>query len=335
MQLTEADIEGFQKDLDRLREALADVAIGQDQVVSELIIALCTGGHVLIEGMPGLGKTQLVKGLSNAVGLQLGRVQCTPDLMPGDIVGSEFMHHTDRSAPVALEFRPGPVFAPLVLVDEINRATPKTQAALLEAMQERQVTVGGKAHRLPLPFWVAATQNPIELEGTFPLPEAQLDRFLFKITISLPSREALERLVVATIDDEPAARVPQVLSAARLDELGQHAAKVVIGDAVRAAATDLVLATHDRASHGEGAPLLAGVSPRGLQALLRAARVRALWQGRAHVSRGDLKALALPTFRHRILLSMESELAGIDPDAALENIISAWQAEQNEWSRSA
>jgi len=322
--LSERRFQSVQKELGRLREALQRVIVGQDTLIDELITAVFAGGHVLIEGMPGLGKTHLVKGLASCMALELSRIQCTPDLMPADITGSEILVQ-DETGQHRLDFRPGPIFAPVVLVDEINRATPKTQAALLESMQEHQVTLAGKRYALPQPFWVVATQNPIELEGTYPLPEAQLDRFMFKVKVGYPDDKALLSMIEISLDDEPADHLSAILAANQIEEIMAQAREVFVADAVKQAAVGLILATHPERKEAMPAGrqhIRYGSSPRGMQALLRSARMHALLQGRAQVAFEDLRSVALPALRHRVLLKMESEMDGIDTDAVLTDIIS-------------
>lgn len=320
----EAEFSSAARDLERLREALEAVIIGQPALITDLLIAVLAGGHVLMEGLPGLGKTHLVKGLAGALGLEPARVQCTPDLMPADITGSEL----PSGDGAGLEFHPGPIFSHLVLVDEINRATPKTQAALLEAMQEHQVTYAGRRHPLPAPFWVIATQNPIEIEGTYPLPEAQLDRFLVKLKLHFPDADALLTMLDVSLDDEPSEHMTQVLDRQRLRAIMALAKRVVIADAIKLSAVALILATHPSEEAGTARHIRYGASPRGLQALLRVARVHALLQGRMHVALEDLRRVALPTLRHRLLPTLDSELDGIDMDQVLGRILDDWETEQ-------
>jgi MoxR-like ATPase len=338
----EADFEAAAQRLAGLHLALGRVIVGQDALIQGLICAVVAGGHVLLEGLPGLGKTHLVKALASALGLSLARVQCTPDLMPADITGSEVLvpqsgggQTWDRpGAPRVpavpgcgtLGFRPGPIFAHLVLVDEVNRATPKTQSALLEAMQEGQVTQAGARHALPNPFWVVATQNPIEIEGTYSLPEAQLDRFLVQLQVEIPDAAGLLTMLEVSLDDEPADHLVAVLDLAAVTRLMGLARAVVIAPPLKRAAVDLVLATHpERARSGPAARLRYGASPRALQALLRTARVRALIAGRAHLTPADLDAVALPCLRHRILLGIDAELAGERADTLLGEILAGWR----------
>ncbi len=325
-------IVSFQKDFVRLHNNLARVLIGQDEIIEKLIIALLAEGHTLLEGLPGLGKTHLVKALAGNIGVSLSRIQCTPDLMPGDITGSEILLKSVDDEHVRIDFRRGPIFASMLLVDEINRTTPKTQSALLEAMQEKQVTCAGTSHPLPQPFWVIATQNPIELEGTFPLPEAQLDRFLIKLQINYPSADALLDMIDCSLDDEPANHAVAILSGGRVMEMIQEAKNVVLTDFIKNAAISLILATHsERANADKTAQhhIRYGASPRGLQALLKTARIKALSDGRAHVAIDDLEAVALPVLRHRIMLNMESELDNIAADDVLQQIIQSWRNKPN------
>jgi MoxR-like ATPase len=317
-----------QRTLLDVRTVLAGVIVGQAQLVDDLIVAVFAAGHVLIEGLPGLGKTHLAKALAAALGLQWARVQCTPDLMPADVTGAEIYASSSGGAS-RFEFRPGPIFAQLVLVDEINRATPRTQAALLEAMQERQVTHAGTTHAVPSPFCVIATQNPIELEGTYPLPEAQLDRFMMKLDVPFPAREALHDMLDVSLDSEPADSVRPVASAADVVRIAGVCRTALIAERCKQAAVDLVVATQPQADAAPTSParhIRYGASPRALQALVRTARVRALIAGRSHVDVADLESVALPVLRHRVLLRLESELDGYDANRVVASVIEQWRS---------
>jgi MoxR-like ATPase len=328
LDIIENRITTFQEDFLKLRDRLTDVIVGQDNVVHDLLIALLAGGHILLEGLPGLGKTHLVKALAASIDVSLSRIQCTPDLMPADITGSEILLKANHDDDVRIDFRRGPVFSSLLLVDEINRTTPKTQSALLEAMQEYQVTCAGISYHLPKPFWVIATQNPIELEGTFPLPEAQLDRFLFKISVNYPSADSLLRMIGISLDDEPADHLTTILSSNRITEMMQDAKNVVVSDTIKRAAIALILSTqgdHALSNSLARQHIRYGSSPRGLQAVIKAARIKALTDGRAHVAIDDIQDVALLALRHRILLNMESDLDNISVDDILQQIISSWR----------
>jgi MoxR-like ATPase len=301
-----------------VREEVGKAVVGQDPVVTGLLIALICQGHVLLEGVPGVAKTLLVRALARALSLHSKRIQFTPDLMPGDVTGS--LIYDARTA--RFEFREGPVFTNLLLADEINRTPPKTQAALLEAMEERQVSVEGSARPLPDPFCVAATQNPVEYEGTYPLPEAQLDRFLLKLAVSLPERDdeiAILARHAAGFDPRElsAAGIRPVagaaeLAAARAAALRVHATPEIAGYIV-----DLCRATRQSPS------LLLGVSPRGATALLATSRAWAWLSGRDYITPDDVKALARPTFRHRVQLRPEAEVDGASPDGVLEAVLAS------------
>jgi MoxR-like ATPase len=315
-----------QEQLLQVRETLSAAIVGQEALIDDLTTALFAGGHVLLEGLPGLGKTHLAKGIARCMGLELNRVQCTPDLMPADVMGSEVLINNSSGAQ-RFDFRPGPLFGHMVLVDEINRATPKTQSAMLEAMQEQQVTVLGQSHPLPQPFWLLATQNPIELEGTYPLPEAQLDRFLFKLRIDFPAREALLAMLDLSLDREPTSDIQPVLSLDEVAALMATSREVIIAQPLKRAVVDLLSSTHPGSAGGSRLAqehFRYGASPRGLQSMVRAARIKAVAAGRAHISIEDLAAVALPALRHRILLNMDSEVRGIDIDTLLTEHIETW-----------
>lgn len=302
----------FQQKFKALRAAIDAVILGQEAVVEDLLIAALARGHVLVEGAPGLGKTRLVRAFAEATELSFGRVQFTPDLMPADITGTTVF--IDAKEGARFEFQHGPLFANVVLADEINRATPKTQSALLEAMQERAVTASGTRYELPDPFMVLATQNPLEMEGTYPLPEAQLDRFLFKILIARPDAATLQRILVTTTGPETA--LPSaIFRRDELLELQSMLRALPIASAALEYVVRLVEATHDH-------PMVRlGASPRGAQAITLAAKGYALAAGRPNVELEDVRRAVLPALRHRLLLSFEAEVEGADPDAILQEII--------------
>ncbi len=304
--------------LGAVRSEIAKAVVGQDQAVTGLIIALLCQGHVLLEGVPGVAKTLLVRSLGTALALENRRVQFTPDLMPGDVTGS--LVYDAKTA--EFEFRAGPVFTNLLLADEINRTPPKTQAALLEAMEERQVSVDGVPRPLPSPFLVAATQNPVEYEGTYPLPEAQLDRFLMKLTVPVPGRDEEINLLARHAGgfsprDLTAAGLRPVAGATDLDQAAKAVQTVRVGPEVTAYIVDLCRATRQSPS------LRLGASPRGATALLSTSRAWAWLAGRDYVTPDDVKALARPTLRHRIQLRPEAELEGASPDGVLDGVLGA------------
>ncbi len=317
-------VQGAVERLDELRREIGKVIVGQHEVVDGVLICLLAGGHVLLEGVPGLGKTTLLRTLARALHLKYSRIQFTPDLMPADIVGSMIIETSDRGAK-SLRFQPGPVFANLVLADEINRATPKTQSALLEAMQERTVTSGNTTHELEAPFLVMATQNPIEMEGTYPLPEAQLDRFLMKILVHYPSREELNLIVERTIQkEEPEVR--PVVDREGILETRSVCREVLVAQHVQDFAIDLVLATqpqHAQAHELARKYIRYGSSPRGAQALVECGRVLALMRGRFHLSADEVQEVAPAVFRHRIILNFDAHADGQTPDTILKQIISS------------
>ena len=311
-------------DLQRLEAAIRSVYIGQDALVSHVLTALVAGGNVLLEGAPGLGKTLLVRVLSQALALEARRIQFTPDLMPADITGGTTLVREDGGG-TRLTFRPGPVFANIVLADEINRGTPKTQSALLEAMQERSVTIGGEHHVLDAPFFVIATQNPIEHEGTYPLPEAQLDRFLMKLLVPFPGHAELVRIGLETTRGAPLA-VDAVLDRAGLLQLQALCRDIVVSDALAEQAARLVLATHPDRSDSPAEIrrfVRYGASPRAMQALLQAGRARALLAGRPWAAADDLRAVAAPVLRHRVHLGLEAELEGVGAEALVAGVVAA------------
>lgn len=306
----------------RLREEIGKVIVGQDAIVDGTINALFANGHVLLEGVPGLGKTLLVKTLSQVLDLSFNRIQFTPDLMPADVLGTNMVHETDAGKK-AFEFLHGPIFAHLVLADEINRATPKTQSAMLEAMQERSVTIGGEIRKLDLPFFVLATQNPIDQEGTYPLPEAQLDRFFYKLLVDYPSAGELSEIVTRTTENAKV-QISKVVDGATLIELQQLVQQVPVASHVKDYAVRLILATHpntETALDITNQFLRFGSSPRGAQTLLLGAKVRALTDGRFNVSFDDVAAVAPPALRHRLIVNFEAEAEGVTTDLVLEKIM--------------
>lgn len=289
-----------------LRQALAGQVIGQEQLIGELIVAILAGGHVLLEGLPGLGKTMLVRSLAHGLGIDFARVQFTPDLMPADITGTLIID--EQQGQRSFRFQRGPIFASLVLADEVNRATPKTQSAMLEAMQEHAVTVAGETHPLPAPYHVIATQNPIELEGTFPLPEAQLDRFLFKLEVRPPSVDAMVRILDTTTSTTAAPLTP-LLRAEELLELQATVRQVLCGGHLLRFVAELLQATHPEGNDGERTRRFVryGASARAGQAIVLGAKARALLAGRAAVAQEDIEPCLLPALRHRIVLGFEAE----------------------------
>jgi len=316
------EVEHFQKKIGALREEIGRVIVGNRDVVDGVLTCMLAGSHALLEGVPGLGKTRLIKTLADALGLSFSRIQFTPDLMPADIIGTVVIDETAAGGR-AFEFRKGPVFSNVVLADEINRATPKTQSALLEAMQERSVTVGRNTHLIEPPYFVLATQNPLEMEGTYPLPEAQLDRFFFKLNVPFPDREELHSILERTTTSTEI-EIKEVLEKEDVLKLQKLVRTVPAARHVQDYAIRLLLGTHP--DH-EDAPELAkryvstGASPRGAQALLLAAKIRALFEGRFAASIDDVKVSALPALRHRVLLNFEGEAEGIRTDDVIEAIL--------------
>ncbi len=320
---TEQAIESFRASYGALRAEIAKVIVGQEAVVEGTLIALFAGGHVLLEGVPGLGKTLLVRTLGEALDLSFSRIQFTPDLMPADILGTNIVMET-QGGRREFQFQRGPIFVHLILADEINRATPKTQSALLEAMQEHQVTAGGELRKLNEPFFVMATQNPIDQEGTYPLPEAQLDRFFFKILVGYPSAAELTEVVSRTTTGSRP-EVKPVLSRESLSGLMSLVREVPVASHVKDYAVRLVLATHARTE--TAVPIATqylrfGSSPRGAQTLLLAGKVRALSQNRFNVSFDDIAAVAPPALRHRLILNFEAEAEAITTDQVIAQVLS-------------
>jgi MoxR-like ATPase len=318
----EARTQEFREDYNRIKAEIGKVIVGHEEIVHGVLTCLFVGGHALLEGVPGLGKTLLIRTLADSLSLDFNRIQFTPDLMPADIIGTNVVMETPDGRRM-FEFQRGPIFSQIVLADEINRATPKTQSALLEAMQEKSVTVGGTIHKLKQPFFVMATQNPIEQEGTYPLPEAQLDRFLFKLVVGYSTREELATILDRTTRGEnPQAQ--KVIDGETLIRLQGLVREVIIAPHVQDYAIRLALATHPEGPHAEPITnqyIRWGSSPRGAQTLVLAAKVRALLDGRYNVSFEDLRRVYLPGLRHRVLLNFEAQAEGIDADDVLLKVL--------------
>jgi len=320
----EQRLQGLREDVDRLRAAVGKSFLGHQEAVELLLLAVLAEGHVLLEGAPGLGKTTLVRGLAQALGLSFRRIQFTPDLMPGDVIGTRLLEEREDGGR-CFRFEPGPIFANLILADEVNRATPRTQSALLEAMQEAQVTVHGETLPIERPFTVVATQNPIEMEGTYPLPEAQLDRFLVKIELESPSQDELVGILAATTGVGRAAE-PSVLSAPRLRVVQALVREVPASSDVLHLAAAIVLATDPRSATAPDEVrryVRYGASPRGAQAMLLLAKARALVAGRLHASEEDVRSVAMPALRHRLILNYEGEASLLTPDDLVARALQA------------
>ncbi len=319
--MDEKDLQIAAEKIERSEEEISKKIVGQKEVIREVIISMLTNGNVLLEGVPGLGKTELVKTVARVTSLAFSRIQFTPDLMPADVTGTNLI--VKENGNNVFSFEQGPIFANLVLADEINRATPKTQSALLEAMQEKTVTVGKKTYSLPAPFMVLATQNPIENEGTYPLPEAQLDRFMFKVKVDFPTIDELKKIMDLTVTNK-VTEVNPVLSGDDILEIRKIIRDIKIADAVSEFALKTVVATHpelDTASDYVKKYISCGASPRAAQAIFNASRALALIDKRANVSFDDIKRMAYPVFRHRISLTFEAMADGIDADTIISHIL--------------
>jgi MoxR-like ATPase len=323
----DARVQEFVASFEGLRAEVEKVIVGHREIINHILVGMFAGGHVLLEGVPGLGKTLLIKTLAEGLELSFSRIQFTPDLMPADIIGTNIIVE-DTDGRKHFQFQQGPIFAHVLLADEINRATPKTQSALLEGMQEAAVTVGGVSRPLPAPFFVLATQNPIEMEGTYPLPEAQLDRFMLKLRVRYPAIEELNTIIDRTTQAR-AVNVERVMSGAKVMAFRELIREVPIADHLRALASTIIMATHPLWEHAPEATrrfVRYGASPRGAQALVLGAKVRALTEGRFNVSVDDLHELAAPALRHRIILNFEGEAEGIDTDTLIGQIVESAQA---------
>jgi MoxR-like ATPase len=313
---------GSRRAFEEVKAELSRAIVGHEELIEYVFLALVCGGHCLLEGVPGLGKTLMVRSLGEILNLSFSRIQFTPDLMPADITGTNVLTE-DGLGNKVFDFQRGPIFAHIVLADEINRATPKTQSALLEAMQEQSVTVGGRVHRLESPFMVLATQNPIEMEGTYPLPEAQIDRFFFKLLIRYPSRVELGRIADLTTA-APSLPLKRVVDGEAVLRIGNWVREMPIAEAVKDFAIRLVLSTHAHAENG--LPMAQkyiqyGSSPRGLQSLILAAKARALISGRPNVSFEDIRAVAMPSLRHRIILNLEADAGGVSAETVIMEVL--------------
>jgi MoxR-like ATPase len=322
MSAIEQQVEGFQHQFSLVKQEVAKVIVGYDDIIECVIMALLANGHVLLEGVPGLGKTRLVSTLSDVVHLKFSRIQFTPDLMPADITGTNVVQETTGGEKF-LQFQPGPIFANIVLADEINRATPKTQSALLEAMEEKTVSVGKQTFKLDPPFFVLATQNPLEMEGTYPLPEAQLDRFFMKLKVDYPTLGSLHTILNRTTQaQEP--KVERVLDGPQILAMRKTVRAVPIARPVQEYAIRIMMATHPNTQYSHSLVnryVRCGGSPRSSQAMVIGGKIRALLQNRVYVSCDDIRSVALGALRHRILLSFEGEAERIDPDTILKGIL--------------
>ncbi|MFH1227194.1 MAG: MoxR family ATPase [Planctomycetota bacterium] len=318
----EQEVNILQQKISDLKKEISGIVVGHDEVVEQVIIAMLAGGHSLMEGVPGIGKTLLVKSISRCLNLSFGRIQFTPDLMPGDITGTNIIVD-DPSGKKVFQFQPGPVFHNIILADEINRATPKTQSALLESMQETTVTINGVKYDLPRPFLVLATQNPIEMEGTYPLPEAQLDRFFFKITMKMPSLVEFNEIINRTTGEVKTA-LKSVFSQDEITRAGQLLRQVPIASHLVEYTSKLVMATHPQSEFSTESVrkyVRYGASPRGAQSIVLAAKACAIIRGRFNVAQEDIIKMSFPALKHRLILNLEGETSGIAPDEIIRDIV--------------
>jgi MoxR-like ATPase len=314
-------ISNFYDDFEEIVREIKKQIVGQDEIIRKVLIGIIAGGNILMEGTPGLGKTVLVKTFSKVLDLPFSRIQFTPDLMPADITGTEIINKNAEG--LAFQFEKGPIFSSLILADEINRATPKTQSALLEAMQEKTVTIGKNTYKLEEPFFVLATENPLEMEGTYSLPEAQLDRFMFKLNIDLPEMEDLFKIIDLTVDEENEPNIEKRATKEKILALKKMAMKVPVAANVKEKAIKIMLSTHpDRSEIALVKDYVkCGASPRGIQAIVAAAKVRALSEGTFHVSLEDIYAVAVPCLRHRIFLNFKAMADQVDTDRIIKEIL--------------
>lgn len=322
MEITEKDLISFKEQTDKIKNEISKAIIGQKDIIEQVLIAILCEGNVLLEGVPGLGKTQLVKTIGKVLDLEFSRIQFTPDLMPADVVGTNIITQDEKGASRFI-FQKGPIFSNIVLADEINRATPKTQSAMLEAMQEKTVTVGNTTYEMSKPFFVLATQNPIEMEGTYPLPEAQMDRFLFKLYVKFPKLEELSQIVSITTSAAEN-EINKVSNGEELIKMANIAKEVPIAKLVMEYAMKLILATHPEELSSPDITkkyVRYGSSPRGAQAIIKAARVKALMEGRYNVSFDDIDYAAYPVLRHRVLLNFEAVSDNISSEDIIRQIV--------------
>lgn len=321
VQLEQEILNAYEK-LQLIKEEIHTFIVGQETVIEQVLWSILSGGHVLLEGLPGLGKTMLIRTLSEVLDLSFSRIQFTPDLMPSDITGTMLLQPS-LDGKQSFVFHPGPIFANLVLADEINRATPKTQSSLLEAMGEKTVTVIGDTKKIESPFFVMATQNPIDMEGTYPLPEAQMDRFLCKVKMVYPSKAELKEIINRTTGTKKI-DLRKIVDSTEINHYQQLAKKILVSDEVLQIAVNIISATHpssEESSEDVKNYVQYGSGPRGLQSMIQMAKARALSQGRYHISTGDLKQVSIPVLRHRIWLNFEGEASGITVEALIKEIV--------------
>jgi MoxR-like ATPase len=323
--LLKQELDRFREDFGRLRQEIAKVIVGQEPIVDGVLTALIAGGHVLLEGVPGLGKTLIVRTLASALHAKFSRIQFTPDLMPADLIGTNVFIESAEGGARSFQFERGPIFSNVVLADEINRATPKTQSALLESMQEKSVTVAGITHKLDGMFFVLATQNPLEMEGTYPLPEAQLDRFFFKLIVPFPTIDNIEMILERTTESVTP-EASRLMETDRVLEMSRLARRIPISDEVRRFAIHLVMGSHP--DHEFASPMAKqfvryGSSPRGAQALILAAKIHAILDSRYHVATDDIRSVATDCLRHRILLNFEGQAEDIKTDVIVKDILNS------------